>query len=297
MKTKYLLLAIAVLLVGVGWWGGRAAWRAHRGLVTLDVREAPLTAVLRSIQRQTWIEIRAEKALSDVRITLYVSNLPLKNVLNRIAKQAGARWSTLYAVYDSSSALKALDAALQDTGEIETAGWTKLAPQPPDFDQPPPMNGAGPLLSAPFSTEAAAPGGPGPRPRPGGRILGGMMRGSNGGVSAFFRGPGDELEIWSPEELVMESSLRPRLGDNHGQAATAAEAADTARRVEGHWTTYLSFKKSNLNVGLAGEPPDPPQSGELPRPPDPERGYADLTPEQRVQRARERLGTEREIIH
>src|SRR4051794_21336006 len=111
MKTKHLLLTIAIVLGIGGTWFGRAAWRAHRQIVTLDVRKAPLAEVLRKIERQTWRKIRAEQAL-DARITLQVVNKPLSYVLDRLAEQAGAHWSTLYAVYTSADALHALDSTL-----------------------------------------------------------------------------------------------------------------------------------------------------------------------------------------
>src|SRR5262249_694914 len=108
MKTKYLLLGIGALFAVIGVWAGRIVWRINHQLITLDVRNAPLAEVLRKIERQTWKKIRVEKNF-DVCITLHVKNKPLSYVLDRIGEQAGARWSTLYAVYNSSSAVKALD--------------------------------------------------------------------------------------------------------------------------------------------------------------------------------------------
>src|SRR5437870_351631 len=138
MKTKYLLLGAGAVLIAGGLWFGRAAWRVHRQLVTLQVRNAPLAEVLRKIERQTWKKIRAEKSL-DARITLNVTDKPLAYVLDLIGEQAGARWTTFHAVYGSSRALRALDAALEGDGNLEPAGWTKLAPvipasEPPDPD-------------------------------------------------------------------------------------------------------------------------------------------------------------------
>jgi hypothetical protein len=53
MKTKYLLLVMGGLLAAGGLWFGRAAWRAHRQLVTLDVRNVPLADVLRKLEGPT----------------------------------------------------------------------------------------------------------------------------------------------------------------------------------------------------------------------------------------------------
>src|SRR6266498_2501341 len=110
MKTKYLLLGIGVLIAGLAC-GGRVAWRMKHQLVSLDARNMPLAEVLRKVELQTWKKIRAEKNL-DTRIALHVKNKPLAYVLDRIAEQAGARWSTLYAVYNSPTAVKTLDASL-----------------------------------------------------------------------------------------------------------------------------------------------------------------------------------------
>src|SRR5437899_2018782 len=117
MKTKYLVLGIGALLAAGGLWFGRTAWRAHRQLVTLNVRNAPLTEVLRKIEKETWTKIRAEKGL-DARITLHLTDKPLSDVLDRLAEQAGAHWSKVYAVYDSPRALNALDTALRNDGKL-----------------------------------------------------------------------------------------------------------------------------------------------------------------------------------
>ncbi len=131
MKAKYLMLGIGAVVALGGLWVGRMAWRAHRQLVTLDVREMPLREVVRKVERQTWKKIRVENAL-DVRITLRVTDRPLAYVLDRLAEQAGARWSTLYAIYDSGTALKALDSALRGDAKLEPAGWTMIAPKFPE---------------------------------------------------------------------------------------------------------------------------------------------------------------------
>src|SRR5258708_1512931 len=127
MKTKSIFLGLGALVVAARLWFGPGAWRAHHQLVSLNVRNAPLPEVLRKIERQPGKKIRAEKSL-DARITLHVVAKPLLYVLDRLAEQAGAHWSTLYAVYDSARALGALDSALSSDGKPEPAGGTKLAP-------------------------------------------------------------------------------------------------------------------------------------------------------------------------
>jgi len=54
------------------------------------------------------------------------------------------------------------------------------------------------------------------------------------------------------------------------------------------WRTH-TFHKSSMGVGFK-TPHGPPQLGQMLRPPDPTRKFWELTPEQRVQRARHPIG-------
>ena len=277
MKAKHLFLAIAVLLAAGGSWFARAAWRAHRQLVTLDIPNATLGVVLRKIEWQVWEKIRTEESLAGVHVTLHAKDTPLPEVLDRLGAQAGARWNTLYAVYRGPRALKALDCALQGDGKLDPAGWTKIAPNPAALAEP------GTRQTGPIT---------------------------------FERGPNGQVEMWSPQELVLESSLRNRLGTDSistNSVPTTAAAAQTARKVDGRWTTYIAFHKSSEGIGfktpresaplnatqltgksrvdvgsnMSGAGPTP---AHIPRPPIPNRRFQDFTPEQRVQLARQGHG-------
>src|SRR5262249_18865463 len=107
MKLKHLLILAGVLVTAAGLRLSRAACRGHRQTVSLNVRTAPLAEVLRRLERQTWQKLPSERAL-DARITLDVTDKPLPDVLDRIAEQAGARWTTVHAVYNSGRALRKL---------------------------------------------------------------------------------------------------------------------------------------------------------------------------------------------
>lgn len=311
MKTKHLLLVVGTLLAAGALWAGRTAWRVHRQLVTLNVRNAPLAEVLHKIEKQTWKKIRAEKAL-DARITLRVTNKPLAYVLNRVAEQAGAHWSTVYAVYGSSRALRALEVALRNDGKLEPAGWTKIAPNPADFEADGKGDPAGHLRINPKpdgldSTESVpmpgglyqgadpslgnlrpipAPEGAGPQDGRQRRVL---AKSTKDGAVMFFGGPSGEMEMWSPEELVLESALSSRLGSETNQASTAQAAAEAARKVKGRWTSFLAFRKSSMGIGFSAMPPAPGRPRLEHGPAEPNERFANLTPEQRVKRARERL--------
>lgn len=290
MKTKYLLLGVGALLAAGSICGGRVAWQIRHQLVSLDVRNMPLAEVLRKVERQTWKKIRAEQNL-DARITLHVKNKPLSYVLDRLAEQAGARWCTLYAVYNSPVAVKALDTSLRGQGKIESAGWTRVAPKPPPMDD---MPAAAQIV--------------GPKVNPGGSAAGGQRRmmvvkaGANGPVT-FSSGGDGKTEMWSAEELVMETPLSTRFSEQD-LAATSQSAADSAKKINGKWTTFLAFRKSSMGIGFRLPPPGGPGGPNGPRGPfgpggpekpafdpmkhNPNDRFARLTPEQRVQRARER---------
>jgi len=279
-----------MLVAAGGWWAGRAAWRLHKQLITLDVRNMPLAEVLSRIEWQTWKKIRAEKTL-NARITLHVTEKPLPYVLNRVAEQSGARWSKVYAVYESPGGRKALETALAGDGKLEAAGWTKVAPKAPDFDQPE-TGGGGPIIrtAKPDSFPATTgPGGgqpseaAGPTGGSGGMM---MFRRDEGGGVMFSRNASGQTEMWSPEELVMETPLSARLGTEDEPMPSPQAAEEAARKVKGKWTTYFAIRKSIMGVGFAGPGPGRPGPGSLKH--DPNDRFARLTPEQRVQRARER---------
>jgi hypothetical protein len=101
----------------------------------------------------------------------------------------------------------------------------------------------------------------------------------------FAGGPKGQMETWSPEELVIEASLKSRLGGENSSSATAQAATEAAQKVKGKWTTYFAFRKSNLGIGFGNMPHSQPGLGQIKH--DPNDRFARLTPEQRVQRARE----------
>jgi len=270
MKTKPIFRALSVLLLVGSLWFGRTAWRAHRQLVTLDVRNAPLAEVLRKVERQTWKKIRAEKKL-DARITLRVTDKPLAYVMDQLAEQSGAHWSTLYAVYASGRALNKLDMVLSGDGKLEPAGWIKAAPKAPPFDLPEPGPGA-----SVFHHEANSAG---PAPGTGPMLL------IRKGDTVMQQGPGGRVEMWSPEELVVDLTLQPRLSGMRLETASPAEASEAAQTAKAHWTTFLALRKAML--GMAGPPALRPGFDPLKRGPNDR--FVRLTPAQRVARERERL--------
>lgn len=113
-------------------------------------------------------------------------------------------------------------------------------------------------------------------------------------------------EIWSPEHLVLEQRLLPKLGDQTYQDASEAVAREVSDKVKGSLTTLYVLNKSPggfpfagkmmrlIHQGsgaatnaVAGEPPPMPDIEGVVRRAEAE-NYTRLTPEQRVQRAREK---------
>ena len=128
-------------------------------------------------------------------------------------------------------------------------------------------------------------GGPPPMMLGSGRM---MFRRNLGSGVTIAQGADGQTELWSPEELVMESSLNARLPGARTPTPLRQAAVETARKVKGKWTCYLAFRKSIMGVGFAGHGPGRPGIDPLQR--GPNERFARLTPEQRVQQTRERRG-------
>src|SRR3954464_10882839 len=87
------------------------AWRAHTKLVTLHVRNAPLSEVVSKLRWQTW-ETFVVKTNIKAAITLDVHKMPLDQVLTIIGEQSNARWTTLYPIFFQKRSLTTLERAL-----------------------------------------------------------------------------------------------------------------------------------------------------------------------------------------
>ncbi|MEO8425577.1 MAG: hypothetical protein ABI651_00550 [Verrucomicrobiota bacterium] len=129
METRTKLVSTLALLAGVVLiYGAWTAVRAHRNLVTLNVRNMEVRQLVRKIERQTWESIVVNKDVQG-RVTLEVRNAPLEAVLDLVAGQVSARSSHLYPIYHKKSSLKELQALLQQqSGEnVEAKRWTNFA--------------------------------------------------------------------------------------------------------------------------------------------------------------------------
>jgi len=122
MKKTLLWTTTILLTFGTGW-GAYAAYRAHLNLVTLNVRDADLRAVVRSIEWQTWEKIIVHHDVTG-KVTLNVHNAPLERVLTILSEQTSARWTALYPLYSSRKSLAALQNLTAGSGSAQTNGWS-----------------------------------------------------------------------------------------------------------------------------------------------------------------------------
>jgi hypothetical protein len=109
------LLALLLLLWGA--WQIYAGW----GLVTLDVRDAPLSKVLSSISRQGGIDI-ASNLDPATPVTLQVKRVPPVEALDIVATRTDASWRLAYLGAPDQAAINAALADFSVGGE--TPGWT-----------------------------------------------------------------------------------------------------------------------------------------------------------------------------
>src|SRR5881394_3704852 len=109
MKTKLILVGTALAVVAaIGTWIGTSAWARKHQLVSLNVRNAPLSEVIQKLERQTGEKIALDRKLDGL-VTVNMTRKPLSAVLDRISEQCGASWRTVHAVYESKSALPDLE--------------------------------------------------------------------------------------------------------------------------------------------------------------------------------------------
>lgn len=123
--NKRILAWGIVAVVALLSYGGYAAWRAQRNLVTLDVRDMDVRKVVSKIQWQTWERILVHKEIEG-KVTLKVERVPLEEVLTIISDQLSLRWSRLYPLYTKGDSLVAFKKAVRGDVDPASVGWTNL---------------------------------------------------------------------------------------------------------------------------------------------------------------------------
>ena len=125
MKKPIVRIVLYVVLGALAYF----AWLAHRAsrnLVTLNVRNAPLRDVVRSIERQTWELILTHKEV-DGKVTLNVKDARLEDVLQILGEQVSCRWTAYYPLYTQGRSLQRFKQSVR--GDVVPAdnGWTNLS--------------------------------------------------------------------------------------------------------------------------------------------------------------------------
>ncbi len=293
MKTKVLVVGSAILaMAAVGTWVGRAIWAKQHGLVTLSVRNAPLSEVIRKLERQTGQKIAVDRKLDGL-VTLDIKRKPLPSVLDKISEQCGASWRTVHAVYEAKYALPELESALYGDKKLDEVGWKMIAPGGLDGMKLQLPGGQSLVLGTNVSQNGGPVrmvvrrGGDGNTPQivtesgtgelPAGTAVATedavALSGTNGPgevkmrkqgaptVVRLVRKKGDgsgngtvEEELWTPVEVVLESRLSEQLKDFSG-VPTFEAAQQAAKSVKGNVKTYYAMRKSPLGMGIgAGMP-------------------------------------------
>jgi hypothetical protein len=89
----------------------------------LDVRDADVRKVVRSIEWQTWENIIVGKDVNG-KVTLNVYRAPLERVLTILSEQTSSRWTAVYPLYSSRKSLAALGNLVSGAGSAQTNGWS-----------------------------------------------------------------------------------------------------------------------------------------------------------------------------
>jgi hypothetical protein len=126
---KRFRMVALVLLAGALVWGGYCGWRAHKNLVTLNVRNLDVRKVVAKIEWQTWERIIVNQGVNG-QVTLNVKRVPLDEVLNIIALQTSSRWTALYPIYRARKSAQAFNQVVQGTLPAAAHGWGNLEKVP-----------------------------------------------------------------------------------------------------------------------------------------------------------------------
>ncbi|MCI0536698.1 MAG: hypothetical protein L0Z50_15885 [Verrucomicrobiales bacterium] len=325
MKTS-IKIGIGFVFVAAGSWFAYAAWRAHKNIVTLHVRNVPLAEAVRKIERQTRERICVDRRL-DTTVTLEVANKPLVEVLDLIGEQAGALVTAVHAVHHSRAALQRLATALSDGDIAKAAGWTNIAPRLPEMDDTensPGSNQANDIHSSGAGvSRGVTVGGDGVEVQQEVRMVNGPKGRRTTSESTppmiVFRRVGSDdggstatTEIIVPERIDIEVGLARLLGEDAPASPSYENALETARKVKGRSTTLYALRKSAVgglpNEALSefrlmrsggfgpGTPDRPRRSTKSIMAEAEDRArranldrYRKLTPEQRAQRMREQV--------
>lgn len=269
MKTnKQIFLAATVLAAVVASYATWIAIRAHRDLVTLDVRNMDVRQVVKKIERQTWEDIYVDKSVAG-KVSLRVRGVPLDEVLRTIGDQTSSRPLVLYPLYSSRGSFKKLERSLRGEVDPATHGWTNLVSTSgrgngPGFGNVGPGRG-------PFGAMAET----------GGQLVSFSINAREipFAVSAFSR--------FAQARVVPEDGVNKTVSLAVKKVPVAKAVAQLAKKADRKWTKVYVLR------GFGG--PGPMQLALRERPDRDPRGMQDLTEEQRAAMREAREAREQEL--
>ncbi len=183
--------------------------RARSNLVTLDVRNADVRAVISKLEWQTWENIYASPGVKGT-VTLRVSKVPLEEVLRIIGEQTASRLSAVYPIYSSKATLKKLQATVRAGKIAGDSPWKSWHEQP--------------------SFRFAG-------------MLGNALRSENGLVNVQFEGKdapfaAKSLNRVSSGRVVPEDNTPGVVSLKLTQATMPDAVGQLARQVKRNWTVF-----------------------------------------------------------
>jgi hypothetical protein len=229
MKSRRTIWVAAAMAGVAAIYGGWCAYLAWRDLVTLDVRNMDVRAVVKKIERQTWETILVEKSVEG-KVTLNVRRAPLPEVLRLIASQTFSRSTVIYPLYTNGKSLAVLQQALRGEVDAATHGWTNLQSRGP--------MGGGPMFGR--------GGFPGPNPMPPAQRVSLNLVEKDAAFAALA------FNRFAQARVVPEDGTSATITLTLNNATVSGAVAHLARKANRKWTTLYV-----LQGGFGGGPPDP----------------------------------------
>jgi hypothetical protein len=218
---------LVLALAGLTSYGGFITWRAHRNLVTLHVRNAPVEKVMSSLRWQTWEKFVWNKDIKG-QVTLDVDRMPLESVLAIIGEQIQARWSAVYPIYLHKQSLDSLDQALRGNISYSESHFTNVQ-------------------SRPFAMRGFAPGGE----QPASGLVSLQLSNQDLTISALA------LQRFAPAQVFPENGWSPKINLTLAHESFDRAVSKVAKQARRSWTKLYALEPMRgfaPGVGGRGNP-------------------------------------------
>jgi hypothetical protein len=114
-RQRWLLVIIVVLALAKAW-NIYAEW----GLITVDVKDAPLAKVMHSIEKQGWVTL-ATNMPADTKVTMHVFKVPLPDALEALSVVTESRWRLTYVFAPDKGSIQGMLSTISANQKAE--GW------------------------------------------------------------------------------------------------------------------------------------------------------------------------------